>query len=71
MSDFEKKRRRENLERLKYMLGEERWLKFMEMAESGELAKQRRRMFEILESDQADQYLQEHDFRKQFGKNFN
>ncbi|HEU5410501.1 MAG TPA: hypothetical protein VFU57_05740 [Candidatus Acidoferrales bacterium] len=71
MSDFADKRRREFMERMKYFLGEKRWLRFMELSESGDLAKQRRRMLEILESDQADQYLAQHDFRKQFGKNFN
>ena len=71
MSERPDKRHRDFMERMKYFMGEKRWLKFMEMTESGELAKQRRRMMEILESDQADQYLAQHDFRKQFGKNFN
>ena len=71
MSEQPDKRRRDFVERMKYFMGEKRWLKFMEMAESGELAKQRRRMLEIQESDQADKYLQEHDFRKHFRKNFN
>jgi len=71
VSERPDKRHRDFMERMKYFMGEKRWLKFMEMTESGELAKQRRRMMEILESDQADQYLAQHDFRKQFGKNFN
>jgi hypothetical protein len=58
--------RREFLERLKYMLGEKRWVKFVEMVESGELERQRQRFFEMLESEEVEEFLREYDFKKKF-----
>ena len=71
VSDFAEKRRREMFERLKHDLGEKRWLKFMEMAESGELARERKRFFELLERDDLEKYLQPYDAQTQFPKYFN
>jgi hypothetical protein len=59
-------RRREFLERLKYMLGEERCLKFLEMADSGELEKLRERFCELLESEELDRWLGQFEFKREF-----
>ena len=71
MSEPRDKFRREFWRRFKCVLGEDRWLKFLDMAENGELEKQRRRFFEMLNSGEAEQYLKRYDFQREFPKYFN
>lgn len=66
MSERRENRRRELMQRLRYVLGEERWLKMLEMIESGELEKQRRHLFEVLESDEAERHLKPFEISKDF-----
>jgi hypothetical protein len=63
--------RRQFLERLKYMLGEERWLRLVEMAEAGELDGRLRRFRETLESDDWEQHLKRYEFKREFPGHFN
>ncbi|MGB6875984.1 MAG: hypothetical protein WBD87_08105 [Candidatus Acidiferrales bacterium] len=71
MSERPDNQRREFLERLKYMLGEERWLKFVEMVERGELDKHRQGFFEMIERDEPEQYLERFKFKREFPGAFN
>jgi hypothetical protein len=66
VSEQPEKRRRDFLERLKYMLGDKRWLQLVEMAESGELEKQRRAFFEMVERDELEQCVKQFEFRREF-----
>jgi hypothetical protein len=65
MSELPGGARREFLERLKYFLGEERWLKLVKIAESGELEKLER-FRELLESDELEQWLKQFEFKREF-----
>jgi hypothetical protein len=71
VSEQPKDRRREFLERLKYVLGEERWLKFVAMAESGELDKHRRQFFEKLNKEEFEQCMKGFEFKSEFPKYYN
>jgi hypothetical protein len=71
VSESPDKFRREFLERLKYMLGEKRWLQLVEMAESGELDKHRQAFFEMIERDEPEQYLERFKFKREFPGAFN
>jgi hypothetical protein len=66
VSEQPEKRRRDFLERLKYMLGDKRWLQLVEMAESGELEKQRRAFFEMVERDELEQCVKQFEFKGEF-----
>ncbi|MFZ0639969.1 MAG: hypothetical protein WAN33_00010 [Candidatus Acidiferrales bacterium] len=71
MSESPDKFRREFLEKLKYMLGEKRWLQLVEIAESGELEKHRQGFFEMIQSDEPEQYLERFKFKREFPGAFN
>jgi hypothetical protein len=71
MSERPDKSRRDFLERLKYVLGEERWLKFLEMAESGDLENHRQRFCELLEGVDWEQELKRFEFKRGFPAAFN
>ena len=59
-------KRREFVERLKYMLGEKGWLRLVEMVESGELEKQRRAFFETIDRDELEQCVKQFEFKREF-----
>ncbi|MGC1107126.1 MAG: hypothetical protein WA876_11360 [Candidatus Acidiferrales bacterium] len=71
MSEQPQDQRREFLEKLKYMLGEERWLKFLEMAESGELDKKWQHFREMLDRDELEQFVKQFEFKREFPGTFN
>jgi hypothetical protein len=71
VSDSPERRRRDFAERLRYLLGEERWLQFVEMAESGELEKHRQAFFETIERDELERCVKQFEFRREFPGAFN
>ncbi len=73
MSERRENRRQELLKRLKYWMGEERWLKFVGMLESGELEKRRQQFCKALESGDIDQQLEPfiEKFPRHFTGNYN
>ena len=66
MSERPENWRRELAEWLKYVLGEKRWAQYVEMTESGELEKQRRRFLEMLNKDEFEKCLKPFEFSKDF-----
>ncbi len=73
MSERPENRRQELLKRLKYWMGEDRWLTFVEMLESGELEKRRQQFCRALESGDMEQQLEPfiEKFPRHFKANFN
>jgi hypothetical protein len=71
VSEWPNNRRQGFLKRLKYTLGEERWLHLLEMAEAGELDGQLKRFRETLESDDWEQHLKRYEFKRGFPEAFN